>query len=180
MKIETKIIKLSKIKLNPENPRLIKDDKFNKLKKSIEEFPEMKSIREIVVDENMIILGGNMRFRAMQDLGIKETTVKIVSELTESQKKEFIIKDNVGFGEWDWDIIANEWNNEPYEEWGLELPVKFDDTINNDIEEVREFNEGYNFTIKCKNIDEFEELCQKLDTTSTKMDYTKFIIKSGL
>lgn len=111
---------LEKIKANPNNPRVLKDHKFEKLKKSIQEFPEMLALREIIVDENMVILGGNMRYRALQDLGILEAPVKIAKGLTEEQKKEFIIKDNVGFGEWDWDALANDWDTLELEEWGLE------------------------------------------------------------
>jgi ParB-like chromosome segregation protein Spo0J len=119
-------MKTSQLKSNPNNPRLIKDDKFKKLCTSIEQFPKMMELRPIIIDENNIILGGNMRFNALKHLGYKELPaewVKQASELTEEQKQEFIVKDNVGFGEWDWDILANEWDAEKLEEWGLELPV---------------------------------------------------------
>lgn len=119
-------MKISQLKPNPNNPRLIKDDKFKKLCTSIEQFPKMMELRPIIIDENNIILGGNMRFNALKHLGYKELPaewVKQASELTEEQKQEFIVKDNVGFGEWDWDILANEWDTEKLEEWGLELPV---------------------------------------------------------
>ncbi len=121
------MIKLSSIKPNPNNPRLIKDDKFKKLVKSISEFPKMMSLRPIVVDEDNIILGGNMRYKALQELGKKEIPkewIKKASELTEEEKKEFIIKDNVGFGEWDEEMLHIDWDVEQLDEWGLELPVK--------------------------------------------------------
>ena len=114
-------IKISKIKSNPNNPRLIKDYKFRKLVKSIEEFPEMLKLRPIVVDENNIILGGNMRYKACIEAGLKEIYVIQADDLSEDQKKEFIIKDNVGFGDWDWDIIANQWDLKKLDDWGLNL-----------------------------------------------------------
>lgn len=119
--MEAKKIKISEIKLNPNNPRLIKDDKFAKLVKSVKEFPEMLDIRPIVVNSDMIILGGNMRFRAAKEAGMKELPVIIANNLTEEQQREFLIKDNVSGGEWDWDMIANEWEQEQLEEWGLDI-----------------------------------------------------------
>lgn len=119
-------MKISQLKSNPNNPRLIKDDKFKKLCASIEQFPKMMELRPIIIDENNTILGGNMRFNALKHLGYKELPaewVKQAGELTEEQKQEFIVKDNVGFGEWDWDILANEWDVDKLQEWGLELPV---------------------------------------------------------
>jgi len=122
-------IKISQVKTNPNNPRLIKDHKFKKLVKSIKEFPEMLEIRPIVVDKDNIVLGGNMRLRACQEAGLKEVYILKASQLTEKQQREFIIKDNVGFGEWDWDDLANEWDAEELEDWGLDLPmdVKIDE-----------------------------------------------------
>ena len=113
------------IKPNPNNPRVLRDDKFKKLKKSIQEFPEMLELREIIVDEDMVILGGNMRYKALKELGIKDVPVKIAKGLTEEQKKEFIIKDNVGFGEWDWDMLANEWDSASLDDWGLDVPSEW-------------------------------------------------------
>jgi len=116
-------VKISEVKNNPKNPRLIKDDKFRKLVKSIQEFPQMLELRPIVVDENNIVLGGNMRLKACKEAGLKEVYIVKAENLTELQKDEFIVKDNVGFGEWDWDILANEWDAEKLDEWGLDLPV---------------------------------------------------------
>ena len=111
---------------NPTNPRIIKDDKFKKLVKSIQEFPQMLELRPIVVDGNMVVLGGNMRLKACIAAGLKEVPIIVADQLTDAQKSEFIIKDNVGFGEWDWDLLANQWDVEALEDWGLELP--FDNT----------------------------------------------------
>ncbi len=115
-------VKLSDIKSNPNNPRIIKDDKFKKLVKSIQEFPKMLEIRPIVVNQDMIVLGGNMRLKASKEAGMKEVFIVKADDLTEEEQKQFIIKDNVGFGEWDWDMIANEWDAEEVEEWGLDIP----------------------------------------------------------
>jgi len=115
-------VAISKIKSNPDNPRIIKDDKFKQLVKSIKDFPQMLELRPIVVDSDMVVLGGNMRLKACLEAGLKEVDILIADQLTEDQKKEFIIKDNVGFGEWDWDILANEWDNELLNEWGLNVP----------------------------------------------------------
>jgi ParB-like chromosome segregation protein Spo0J len=117
--------KISDVKINPNNPRLIKDDKFAKLVKSIKEFPEMLDIRPIVVNSDMVILGGNMRFKACKEAGLKEIPVIIADNLTEEQQREFLIKDNTSGGEWDWEVLANEWDNEELEAWGLDL-VGFD------------------------------------------------------
>jgi len=116
------IIKISEIKPNPNNPRIIKDDKFIKLVQSVKDFPEMLKIRPIVVNKDMIILGGNMRFKACKEAGLKEIPVIIAEGLNEEQEREFIIKDNVSGGEWDWEQLANEWDVEQLTEWGLDIP----------------------------------------------------------
>jgi hypothetical protein len=119
-----KNIKLSTLKPNTGNPRFIKDEKFKKLCESIKQFPRMMELRPIILDENNIILGGNMRFTALKELGYKDVPpewVKYAEGLTEEQKQEFIIKDNVGFGDWDWDILANEWDALKLAEWGLDV-----------------------------------------------------------
>jgi hypothetical protein len=113
-------MKLSGIKQNPTNPRIIKDDKFQKLVTSIKEFPEMLEARPIVVNPDMIVLGGNMRLKAAKAAGLTEAPV-YVATWEESKAKEFIVKDNVGFGEWDWDILANEWDAAELDEWGLDV-----------------------------------------------------------
>jgi DNA modification methylase len=119
MNIET--VKISAVKSNPNNPRVIKDDKFDKLVQSIKDFPQMLEIRPIVVNDDMIVLGGNMRLKACREAGLKEVPIIKASDLTEEQQREFIIKDNVGFGEWDWEQLK-EWDGEELEAWGLDVP----------------------------------------------------------
>lgn len=118
-------MKLSEIKPNPDNPRLIKDDKFEKLVKSLKDFPKMMELRPIIVDENNIIQGGNMRFKALKALGYKEIPdewVKQEKDLTPEQWREFVIKDNVSFGLFDFEILASDWNAELLAEWGVDFP----------------------------------------------------------
>jgi hypothetical protein len=122
-------LEINKLKPNKDNPRIIKDDKFKKLVKSIKDFPEMLELRPIVVDEDMTILGGNMRYKACIEAGLKEVYIKIAEGLTEEQKQEFIIKDNVGFGEWEWDILANEWDSTKLTEWGLDVWENKDEVV---------------------------------------------------
>jgi len=120
------LVNINQVKPNPKNPRIIKDDKFKKLVKSIEEFPDMLNKRPLVVftdvDGKFVVLGGNMRLKACKEIGLKEIPIIVADEWTEEQKNEFLIKDNVGFGEWDWDSLANEWDAEKLDEWGLDLP----------------------------------------------------------
>jgi len=131
------LVKIGKVKPNEDNPRVIKEDKFNKLVKSIKEFPEMLKLRPIVVNKDMIVLGGNMRLKACAEAGLKEVYILKAEGLTEEQEREFIVKDNVGFGEWDWDILGNEWDSLQLQEWGLE-GFPFEDI--NDIETSEEFS----------------------------------------
>jgi len=121
-KIEIKTVKLSSIKLNPGNPRRISDKDMDRLVKSLTEFPDMMKLREIVVDETMTVLGGNMRLLALRKIGAKEATAKIVTGLTPEQKREFVVKDNAAFGQWDFDALANEWSDLPLTDWGVDLP----------------------------------------------------------
>jgi DNA modification methylase len=123
-----KIVDIKTVKPNPSNPRHIKDHKFIQLVKSIRHFPEMLQLRPIVVDADNIVLGGNMRLKACIEAGLKEVPIIVASELTDEQQKEFIIKDNVGFGEWDWEQLANEWEIEQLSDWGLDLPIEMEDT----------------------------------------------------
>ena len=139
------LTKISAIKRNPNNPRILKDDKFAKLTQSIKDFPQMLDIRPIVVNDDMIVLGGNMRLKACKEAGLKEVPVIKVNDLTEEQQREFIIKDNVGFGEWDWDLLANEWDTDLLEDWGLELdfnPVDDDNAGLTDEDDVPEVTEN--------------------------------------
>lgn len=120
------VVKISQVKPNPKNPRIIKDDKFRKLVKSIEEFPDMLNKRPLIVftdaDGKYVVLGGNMRLKACQEIGLKEIPIIKADEWTEEQKNEFLIKDNVGFGEWDYDSLANEWDVDKLDDWGLNIP----------------------------------------------------------
>lgn len=121
-----KLVNISDVKPNPKNPRIIKDGKFQKLVKSIQEFPDMLNKRPLVVftdvDNKYVVLGGNMRLKACKEIGLKEIPIIVADEWTEEQKNEFLIKDNVGFGEWDWDSLANEWDVEQLNDWALEIP----------------------------------------------------------
>ena len=119
--MKTQTVPINEVKSNPNNPRIIKDDKFKKLVASIKELPQMLELRPIVVNEDMIVLGGNMRLKACKEAGLKQIPIIKASELNEEQQRAFIIKDNVGFGEWDWDALANEWDAEQLEEWGLDV-----------------------------------------------------------
>ena len=119
-------VKTKDIIPNAENPRIIKDDKFKKLVQSIKDFPEMLEIRPIVVNNEMMILGGNMRWKAIQEIGIKEIPIIKAENLTEQQQREFLIKDNVGFGEWDWDALANDWDYKELVDWALDVPKMLD------------------------------------------------------
>jgi hypothetical protein len=116
------LINISELTVNPNNPRVIKDEKFEKLVQSVKDFPDMLKLRPIVVDENNVILGGNMRFKACKAAKLKQVPVMKASELTEAQKREFIIKDNVSGGEWDWAMLQNEWDTEQLDAWGVDFP----------------------------------------------------------
>jgi ParB-like chromosome segregation protein Spo0J len=160
--METKILKISEIKLNPNNPRLIKGDKFEKLVNSIKEFPEMLKIRPIVVNKDMIILGGNMRFKACKEAGLKEIPVIIANELTSDQEREFLIKDNVSGGEWDWSLL-NDWDKDELDTWDLDIPnfKEYEEIIPSGYEE----NQKWFLNIEFENENEcqkkYEELIQQ-------------------
>ncbi len=131
------VVKITDIKSNPNNPRVIKDEKFHKLCESIKAFPKMLELRPIVVNDDMVVLGGNMRLKALRHLGLKEAPIIKASDLTEEQQRQFIIKDNVGFGEWDWDLLANDWDASELEEWGLDVwqpPTEADYSILDDVD----------------------------------------------
>ena len=154
-------VKINSIKTNPKNPRLIKDDKFKKLVNSIKEFPQMLELRPIVVDENNIILGGNMRHKACIEAGLKEVYIVQAKDLTEQQKDEFIVKDNVGFGEWDWDILANEWDTDKLTDWGLDIPI-FKDAENELKDLSSTIDNLYRIEIVCKDEEHQENSYNKL------------------
>mgnify|MGYP003332724767 FL=1 len=132
-------VKISQVKANPKNPRVIKDDKFKKLIKSIQDFPQMLDKRPLVcftdIDKKYVVLGGNMRLKAAIESNLKEIPIILADDWTEEQKNEFLIKDNVGFGDWNWDDLANEWDEELLIEWGLDVwkqPTEVDYSILDD------------------------------------------------
>ena len=129
---------INEIKPNPNNPRIIKDVKFKQLVKSIQDFPQMLELRPIVIDENNMVLGGNMRLKACIEAGLTDVPVIHANNLSEAQKKEFIVKDNVGYGEWEWESLANEWNIDDLDNWGLDIPA----FANNDIEQPKDNAKG--------------------------------------
>jgi ParB-like chromosome segregation protein Spo0J len=133
------LVKISEVKPNTKNPRVIRDEKFNKLVKSIQEFPDMLNKRPLIVftdvDGKYCVLGGNMRLKALNELKYTEIPIIIADEWTEEQKAEFLIKDNVGFGEWDWDQLANEWDSEKLNDWGMDVPIYDNVNLNDFFEE---------------------------------------------
>ena len=148
-------VKITLIKLNPNNPRIIKDDKFKKLVQSIKDFPEMLNIRPIVVNKDMIILGGNMRYKACREAGLKEVPI-IVTDLSEEKQREFLIKDNTSGGEWDWEVLKSEWDVDQLEEWGLDVPIfdlepSYDDLIG------EEKNKPATMKITFKTVEQLQE-----------------------
>ena len=158
--MQTQLVSISKVKPNQYNPRIIKDYKFKKLVQSIKDFPQMLELRPIVVNEDNIVLGGNMRLKACQEAGLKEVHIIQAKELTPEQQKEFIIKDNVGFGEWDWDVLANEWDSDSLEEWGMDLPKFPEENLPKDLSE--EIESSYRLEIELENEEEQEKLYNEL------------------
>lgn len=126
-------IAISKIRPNEDNPRYIRDEKFKKLVQSLKDFPEMADVRPIVVNQDMVVLGGNMRLKAMQEAGWKDVPVEVV-DWSDDKQREFVVKDNVGFGEWDWDELANTWDIDSLNEWGLDTPDNWG--MNDDVNKV--------------------------------------------
>jgi len=186
-------VKIGDIKVNTENPRSIKESKFNKLVKSIKEFPEMLEIRPIVVNEDNVILGGNMRYKACQQAGLEEVYIIKAKDLTEEQQKEFLIKDNSGFGEWDWDVLANEWEHQQLNDWGVDLPAlnslnddqyttKIDSPIyetkivkpkENELYDINKYNDLINDINKSNISDDIKEFLRLAATRHIKFNYSK-------
>ena len=140
--IKTKSVKIGDVKINPNNPRLIRDDKFAKLVQSIKDLPQMLAIRPIVVNTDMVVLGGNMRLKACKEAGLKEVPIIIADNLTEEQQREFLIKDNVSGGEWDWQMLANDWDTEQLNDWGLDIPNFEPEQVLEAVEDEFEVPEG--------------------------------------
>ena len=158
-------VKITQVKPNPKNPRIIKDAKFEKLKKSIQDFPDMLNKRPLVCftdkDGMFVVLGGNMRLKAAQAIGMKELPIVLADEWTEEQKAEFLIKDNVGFGEWAWDELANEWDAGQLEEWGLDVPIILDE--DNELKDLSSTIVNlYRIEIVCKDEEHQENSYNKL------------------
>ena len=172
-------VKLYKIKGNPNNPRIIKNDKFKKLVASIKEFPEMLKLRPIIVDEDMIVLGGNMRLKASKDAGLKEVWIDIAEGLTEEQKKEFVVKDNVNFGEWEWDMLANEWDSVELAEWGLDVWQNEDDLEEPDFNELTD-NSKKDAVIKItfKNEEHLEDAEKEIANIVSKYEKAFYSVSS--
>lgn len=152
-------VDIRQVRSNPDNPRFIKGDKFEKLVKSIREFPQMLELRPIVVNKDMIVLGGNMRLKACEEAGIDQVPIIFADNLTEEQQKEFIIKDNSSFGEWDWDLLANEWDIDVLNDWGIDVP-NFD--VEEPIDETPEKEDKLMINVRCENEESQEALYQYL------------------
>jgi ParB-like chromosome segregation protein Spo0J len=152
-------VNIKQVLPNPDNPRFIKDYKFEKLVKSIKEFPQMLDLRPIVVNQDMIVLGGNMRLKACEEAGLTEVPIIFADNLTPEQEKEFIIKDNSSFGEWDWDLLANEWNVDQLADWGIDIP-NFD--IDNDVEDEKDLSDQLEQSFKIEIDLESEEEQEKM------------------
>ena len=152
-------VDIRQVRSNPDNPRFIKGDKFEKLVKSIREFPQMLELRPIVVNKDMIVLGGNMRLKACEEAGIEQVPIIFADNLTEEQQKEFIIKDNSSFGEWDWDLLANEWDIDVLNDWGIDVP-NFD--VEEPIDETPEKEDKLMINVRCENEESQDALYQYL------------------
>jgi hypothetical protein len=177
-------VPINTVKANPNNPRIIKDDKFAKLVKSIKEFPDMLNVRPIVVNKDMVVLGGNMRLKAIKEAGYKEVAIEIV-DWTEQQQKEFIVKDNVGYGEWDWNDLANNWDIDELTEWGLDIPGFELDNLNTEIDEdkytkkieapIYEPNNEKPKYQELYNKDKFNNLVDKIESSSLDKEDKEFL-----
>lgn len=170
--------------MNPNNPRVIKDEKFNKLVKSIKEFPKMLEIRPIVVNQDMIVLGGNMRLKACKEAGLKEVPIILADNLTEDEQKQFIIKDNIGFGEWDWEMLANEWESDLLEDWGLDIPFNEEYLIEDDqdnpytskVEAPKyEPNKEKPQFVELYDKNKFEELVEQIESSTLNKEHKEFL-----
>ena len=181
-------VDIKKLVPNASNPRNIKDKKFKQLVQSIKAFPEMLELRPIVVDEGMVILGGNMRHKACIEAGLNKVHIKIAKGLTDEQKKEFIVKDNVGFGQWEWDMLANEWDNVKLGDWGLDIWQPENSVSNETDYSINSLDEklGRFLDAKIKNItipfesEEFAVVVEKLEKLLDRykcQDYRALIYK---
>jgi ParB-like chromosome segregation protein Spo0J len=147
-----------KVQAHPDNPRFVRDAKYKKLVKSIKEFPDMFAVRPLIVTEDLVVLGGNMRLRASKDAGLTEVPI-IVTKFSIAQQKEFVIKDNVGFGEWDWEMIANQWDTEQLVEWGMDIYTPVDEDKE---EEQVVKKDNFRVVVVFDNLETREEWYEKL------------------
>ena len=154
-----KKVAIGELKPNPNNPRIIKDDKFKKLVQSIKDLPEMAEVRPVVVNTDMVVLGGNMRLKAMREAGWKDVPIQVV-DWDEDKQRQFIIKDNVSGGEWDWDMLANEWDADELNEWGLDLPIFAQEKGIDDLSEKLE--PTFRIEISCNDEEHQEKIYNKL------------------
>jgi hypothetical protein len=175
-------IKISEIKLLENNPRTISDRQFKILCTSIKKNIDYFEARPLILSDRtgeLVVIAGNQRYKAAESLGLKEVPTYLMKNLTEETEREIVIRDNISNGDWDFDLLANEWNTEELEDWGLEgFPFESEDI--QDIEEIEDFNESVNFTIKCDSIEQLEQLQTKLNTSTAKLKYDDFILKAGL
>lgn len=174
-------VSITDVKENPNNPRIIKDDKFKKLVKSIKEFPQMLDIRPIVVNADMIVLGGNQRYKACKDAGLKEIPIIVADDLTPEQQQEFIIKDNLGYGEWEWNVLFKDWDKDLLTDWGMDLPA-FEEKTENENPYTKKieapiyepstekplFKETYDDT-------KFKEIIEKIEASSLDKEYKEYL-----
>lgn len=165
--MQTTKVPISSINLNPSNPRVIKDYKFEKLVRSIREFPKMLELRPIVVNEDNVILGGNMRYRACVEAGLEDVYIVKAKDLTEEQQKEFIVKDNVSFGDWDFEVLANEWDIKDLEDWSVKVPTIKDTELLSGLEYKSMYyepKEKPELKLEwCLNLDKYNEKVKALD-----------------
>jgi len=165
--MQTTKVPISSINLNPSNPRVIKDYKFEKLVRSIREFPKMLELRPIVVNEDNVILGGNMRYRACVEAGLEDVYIVQAKDLTEEQQKEFIVKDNVSFGDWDFEVLANEWDIKDLEDWSVKVPTIKDTELLSGLEYKSMYyepKEKPELKLEwCLNLDKYNEKVKALD-----------------
>lgn len=154
---EIKVLPIGEVKLNPDNPRIIRDEKYKKLVRSLSAFPTMSLVRPLVIDENNVVLGGNMRLRAMQESGWEEVPVIQVADWSEEKKREFIAKDNIGYGEWNWEVLANEWDAVQLEDWGLDVP-KVEETTEIDEQEA----DPTVLEVKADSLEQLDDLADEL------------------
>jgi hypothetical protein len=158
-------INIKQIKPNSGNPRVIKDYKFKKLVRSIQNFPEMLDLRPIVVNEDKVVLGGNMRLRACQEAGLEEVPIIVAKDLNEAKQKEFVVKDNLNYGEWDWDMLANEFDLMELDTYGLDLnPTLFNDKDEESIKGVTDekFNDYTIYFTNEQELDIWYEFLKKI------------------